>query len=286
MAEQLGLGRSTVVRLLDEAVRRGEVRIWIEEGEAELAGLAVALERRLGLDEAIVVPARGGGTEQVIRSVGLALGKFLSESVRDGMAIGVGWGRTLTASLAAFHPPKVMGARVMSLLGGSIDTHAANPVEYSWRLASLLDAQCFLFPAPLIVDSAETRRRLIEACGLDRLYRMAESLDVAVISAGDIGARSGSLVRSFLSDAENEDLVAQGCVGDVLCSFLDAEGRVVDHPIRERIMSVGVEGLSRAGHVVLATGGAVRAPIIRAALRATRIHTLVTDESAARALLG
>ena len=86
VAEQLGLGRSTVVRLLDEAVRRGEVRIWIEEGEAELAGLAVALERRLGLDEAIVVPARGGGTEQVIRSVGLALGKFLSESVRDGMA--------------------------------------------------------------------------------------------------------------------------------------------------------------------------------------------------------
>jgi DNA-binding transcriptional regulator LsrR (DeoR family) len=34
VAEQLGIGRTTVISLLDEALKRGEVRIWIEEGEA------------------------------------------------------------------------------------------------------------------------------------------------------------------------------------------------------------------------------------------------------------
>ena len=42
----------------------------------------------------------------------------------------------------------------------------------------------------------------------------------------------------------------------------------------------------KAGHIVLASGGAARAPAIRAAVRALGCHTMVTDESAALALMG
>lgn len=146
---------------------------WIENGEADLVQLAITPKHKLGLDEAIVVPAVGG-IEQAARSVGLALGKFLSETITDNMTIGVGWGRTLTASLASFHVPAHSSVKVLSLLGGAVETRFANPVEFSWRLASALNAECYLFPAPLVVDSAETKRRLIQPCGLDKLYDMAE----------------------------------------------------------------------------------------------------------------
>src|SRR5262249_5360000 len=69
VADQLGVGRSTVIRLLDEALKRGEIRIWIEEGEASCTELAVKLERALQLDEAIVTPA-GKDVEQTAKSVG------------------------------------------------------------------------------------------------------------------------------------------------------------------------------------------------------------------------
>ena len=284
VAEQLGIGRSTVIRLLDEALKRGEIRIWIEEGEASCAELAVKLERALRLDEAIVTPA-ARDVEQTAKSVGLALGKFLSEAIADSMTIGVGWGRTLTASLASFRPAHHQDVTVMSLLGGAIETRFANPVEYSWRLASRLGAECYLFPAPLVVDSAETKRRLIEKCGLESLFVLAKKLDLAIVSVGDIGPKPSSLACHLVTEKELAELTALGCVGDVMCNFLDKNGDSLRHSINQRVMSIDLETLRKAGHVVIACGGAHRAQAISAAIKRIGCNTLVTDESAARAIL-
>jgi DNA-binding transcriptional regulator LsrR (DeoR family) len=285
IAEQLGVGRTTVLNMLDEALKRGEIRIWIQEGEAHCTELAVKLERALGLDEAIVTPA-AKDVEQTAKSVGMALGKFMSEAIADSMTIGVGWGRTLTASLASFQPTRHQNVAVMSLLGGAIETRFANPVDFSWRLASLLGAECYLFPAPLVVDSAETKKRLIEKCGLDRLFAMAQKLDLAIISVGDIGVKGSSLARHLVTEKELSELVALGCVGDVMCNFLDKNGQTLRHPVNGRIMSIDLETLGKAGHIVIACGGAHRAPAISAAIKRIGCNTLVTDEGAARAILG
>jgi len=284
VADHLGVSRTTVIRLLAEALERGEVRIWIDEGEAGCMALAVALERHLKLDEAIVVP-EARGAERTANAVGLALGKFLSESIADDMTIGVGWGRTLSASLASFRPPRRAGVKVLSLLGGTVETDIANPVEYTWRVASQLGAQCYLFPAPVFVDSRETKKRLMDACGLSRLEAVARGMDLAVVSVGDVAADSTSLASRLVGKKDLAELVARGCVGDLLCNFIKADGSSVDHPIKERVMSVGLDTLASAKHVVLACGGAARAPAILAAIRRIGCNTLVTDEAAARAIL-
>jgi DNA-binding transcriptional regulator LsrR (DeoR family) len=284
VAEQLGISRTTVIRLLEEALKRGEVKIWIDEGEADCVALAVQLERSLKLDEVIVVP-EARGLEQTAKSVGLALGKFLSEAVTDNMTIGVGWGRTLTASLASFRPSRLEGVRVMSLLGGAVDTHFSNPVEYSWRLASQMGGACYLFPAPLIVDSVDTKQRLLEKCGLSRLTELASELDVAVVSVGDISAKATSLSRQLLTDEELAQLVDLGCVGDVMCNFLDDDGQTIPHPINDRIMSIDLDTVSKAKHIVIACGGTQRARAILSAIKRIGCNSLVTDEGAARAML-
>jgi len=43
VAEQLGISRTTVIRLLDEAMRRAEVQIWITEGIDDCVELAIKL---------------------------------------------------------------------------------------------------------------------------------------------------------------------------------------------------------------------------------------------------
>jgi DNA-binding transcriptional regulator LsrR (DeoR family) len=70
-----------------------------------------------------------------------------------------------------------------------------------------------------------------------------------------------------------------------MCHFLDAEGRSVAHPVQDRVMSVGLDVVAGARHVVLASGGRRRAAAIRATIARIGCHTLVTDEAAARALL-
>jgi DNA-binding transcriptional regulator LsrR (DeoR family) len=284
VAEQLGIGRSTVIRLLEEARQRGEVKITIEDRVPDLAELAIELEGALGLDEAIVVPAPADGAGAA-RAVGLALGRLLTEAISDGMTIGVGWGRTLSAALESFSPPNRQGVKVMSLMGGAVETQFANPFEFAWRLASALQAECFLFPAPLVVDSADTRARLMADRGIARLTGIAAALDLAVVSAGGLADRSGSLVRQLISEDEAADLLARGCVADIMCNFIDAQGRLVDHPINDRVMSVGVGTLKAARHKLLASGGRERAAAILAVHRSIGCNTLVTDEHAARALL-
>jgi DNA-binding transcriptional regulator LsrR (DeoR family) len=283
VSARLGISRGTVIRILNEATERGDVQIWINENETECVHLAVKLESALGLDEAIVVPA--APANRVARSVGLALGKFLSEAVADNMTIGVGWGRTLTASLASLRPVRRQGVSVVSLVGGVVEARGSNPLEYGWRMASQFGADCFLFVAPAFVDSAETKRRLIEKCGLDRLYRLAATLDIAIVGVGDIGPGATSLAAGMIAPDELRALIDLGCVSDVLCNFLGADGKSIGHSLNERVMSVDLDSLRRAGHVVVAAGGRHRATAIRAAIRRIGCNTLVTDESAARALL-
>ena len=56
IADALGVGRVTVVRMLAEAKALGEVRIALSRGDAELGGLEAALCKLFGLSEAIVAP--------------------------------------------------------------------------------------------------------------------------------------------------------------------------------------------------------------------------------------
>ncbi|WP_370649350.1 sugar-binding transcriptional regulator [Neorhizobium galegae] len=286
VAERLGLSRSTVIRLLDEAMKRSEVQIWISEGIDTCVELAIRLEKAYGLDEAVVVPApRDNSAAALASSVGLALGQFLSEVVQDDMTIGVGWGRTMTASLGSFRPPRRKNCKVVSLLGGIVAVHQTNPIDYTWRFAGQLGAECYMFLAPLLVDSVKTKRALIEECGLKTIYDLAENLDLAVVSCGDIGLHSTSLSEGFISKAELDRLIAAGCVCDTMFNFLDEEGRSVDHKLNERVMSVDLDTLKKARHIVLSSGGAHRAVAIRATIRRIGCHTLITDETAAKELL-
>ena len=273
-----------MIRLLGEARERGEVQIWIGEGDAECVDLALRLEDAFGLDEAIVTPGVDDD-DSALKSVGPALGRFLSEVVSDDQTIGVGWGRTLMASLGSLRAVRRQGVKVVSLVGGVVEARESSPLEYSWRVASQFGAECYLFIAPAFVDSPATKKRLIEDCGLDALYRLGRSLDIAVVAVGGIGGGQRSQAASMISAEERDELVALGAVADVLCTFIDAEGRTVPHSLNRRVMSIPLDDVAKAGHVVIAGGGAGRATAIRAAIRRIGCNTLVTDEGAARALL-
>lgn len=288
VAEKLGISRSTVIRLLDEAMKRSEVQIWINEGIEDFVSLAGQLEAAYGLDEAVIIPspsAERATAEGTAKAVGLALGQFLSATVPNDATIGVGWGRTMTASLSSFRPPRRENCKVVSLLGGIVAVHQTNPLDYTWRLASALGAECYMFLAPLLVDSVETKRALIEKCGLATLYNLAETLDLAIVSCGDIGPHSTSLSEGFISKETLRELVEAGCVCDTMFNFIDAEGRSVDHPINQHAMAIDLDTLRKAKHIVLASGGAHRAIAIRATIKRIGCNTLITDEAAARALM-
>ena len=284
IAAALGIGRVTVVRLLAEARNRSEVRISVEGELAELTRLERSLETRFGLEQAIVVPAPSAGGDPAT-VISAAIGAHLSQVVQDGMSVGLGWGRTLQASLPFVEPRPLNDLKVVSLLGGISQAHRFNPAEFVWRFAQLFDGDAFLLAAPAIVDSRETKTALVERCGLDAVLSLAETLDLVVLSVGGITARATTFRTGYIPESVRSSLQEAGAVGDLLFHFLDRRGELVDHPVNSLVVSAEMDAIRRTPKRIMASGGPDKIDILRASIAFVRPTSLVTDEASARALL-
>ena len=283
-AAAMRLSRAKVIRLLAAARDGGVVRIHIEARGTE----QIALERKLtagfGLREAIVVPAPADERE-IATVVGHAAGTFLSEQMRDGLALGVGWGATLSMSLKALCCPPMKGLSVISLLGSMTHSRAVNPSAVARRIADALGADCFQLTAPLMVADRALRDALWDEPGLHELLERARHVDLALVSVGDVSEEATLFREGLLPQSQLESLRKAGAVGDVLCHFLDADGRIVDHPASERVIAIDLQDLHRVPLIVIASGGRRKVAAIRAALKVMPVAVLITDEAAARGLL-
>jgi DNA-binding transcriptional regulator LsrR (DeoR family) len=285
IAEALGVGRVTVVRMLAEAKALGEVRIALSRGHAELGALEAALCRTHGFEDALVAPLSTPAADPT-GPIGAALGDYLSSLLRNDMKIGLGWGRTLNRSLEYLRERSLRGLSIVSLVGGVTHFAHANPAEFPSAFARAFNADCYLIPAPALVDSPATKAALIERCGLGAVHAFAGALDAVVVSVGSLGAESTIARFELIGDSDRRLMSEFGGVGELLCNVFDHEGRIIDHPLNQRVMSVPMTAVRAAPVRVLAAGGAHKLAAIEGAIKLLSPTTLATDEMTARRLTG
>ena len=284
IAEVLGLSRIKVVRMLAAARAEGLVKIRIDARCAGQAGLVRGRVARFDLDEAVVVPATRDPAH-VSAMVGYAAGLWLSDKLTDGTALAVGWGQTLHQALRGIQPRQLEKMSVVSLLGGLTHSRSINPSAVARRVADMFGADCFQLTAPVFVSDAALRDALWREPPLRELLERARAADIALVSVGDLVADSTLFREGLLPQSDLTSLQNAGAVGDLVCHFIDAEGELVDHPVNRRIMAVSPADLKGIALVAIAAGGAHKEQAIRAALLASNARVLITDESAAEALL-
>jgi DNA-binding transcriptional regulator LsrR (DeoR family) len=284
IAQLLGINRVAVIRLLADARRRNEVRITVSAPLAELAGVEREVEGRFGIARVIAAPWADADADPM-RVIAAAAGAFVTGAVQSGMSVGVGWGRTLHATLAFIEGRTLDDFRVVSLLGGIAAARRFNPAEFAWQFAELFQGEGFLIPAPALVDSPETKHALLERCGLSAVFELADRLDMVLLSAGGVEALTTSYRFGHFTEAERRALANAGAAGDVLYHFIDEHGRVVDERIDARVIAVDLDRLRRVPQRVLISGGPEKVRVLRGAIKALAPTVLVTDEVTARALL-
>lgn len=280
----LGLSRSRVLRFLANSRQSGLVQIRVTSRLSYCVELERALEAKFALERAIVVPKpqKADTTNEII---GAVLGGFISEAIADNMTIGLGWGKTLSASLPHIEFREQSGVNVISMLGGLTRVSGSNPSEFAWRLADRVSAACYLMAAPVYAPDPRTRDALLNHPGILEIFNRARKLDLAILSVGDLSPVS-TVAEYFLLERDDlSTLQAAGAVGDVLCRFIDVDGNVLDHPVNERVIAVGPQDLSAARKLVLASGGWQKFDVIRGALRLLKPHVLITDELVAERLV-
>jgi DNA-binding transcriptional regulator LsrR (DeoR family) len=284
IARLMHVTRARVIALLAGARDAGLVRVHVEASASSQIALQQALTSRFGLRHAVVVPSASQAS-QASALVAHAAGRFLSERLRDGMTIGIGWGATLHLALKAVEARAHERLAVVSLLGGTTHSRALTPPAVARRLADMLHADCYQLTAPLVVADEANRAALWAEPALRDLRERARRVDLALVSVGDVSADATLFASDVLPRSAVRELAAAGAVGDVLCRFIDAQGRAVDHAVNRRTMAIDPADLAQVPEVAIASGGRAKAAALRGALAALRASTLITDEAAAAALL-
>ena len=284
IGKKLGLNRTRVNRLLAQARDQGLVQISITGRLASCVDLEERLKQRYGLEGATVVPTPPD-QELIPQVIAAAAAGVLSERMKEGMSIGVGWGRTLRLSIQSVARRPIAGVSVVSLLGGLTRGSAMNPHETASHLADLLGAQCYYVAAPALTDTESTRDLLIAQPMLREIFERGRKVDLAFLSVGEI-SHSCTMTRvGLVSRAEVDGLIAAGAVGDICAHWIDREGRIVDHSLNRRVVALSPETLHEISCVVIASGGLAKAEGLRGVLKGGMCDVIITDEKTAEKIL-
>ena len=284
IGKQLGVNRTRVNRLLAQARDQGLVQINITGRLASCVELEEKLKRHFGLEDATVVPTPPDQA-QIPQVIATAAAAVLSERLKDGMSVGVGWGRTLRLSIQSVPRRQLSRLSVVSLLGGLTRGSAMNPHETASHLADLVGAQCYYVAAPALTDTESTRNLLMTQPMLREIFERGEKVDLAFLSVGELTQNCTMTRVGLVSRAEVDDLITAGAVGDICAHWVDDKGRLVDHPLNSRVVALSPEKLKNIPCVVIASGGRTKSAALRGVLKSGMCDVVITDELTAKAIL-
>lgn len=294
IAEELGLSRFKVARLLERAHDEGLVRIEIGRPPEIDTDLSEAVRLRHGYEH-VVVADTGERDPAVLRNeVSRLAGRHLGELVERGDVVGIAWGRSLLSLTNQLSDlPPCVAVQLCGALSrpdvsesGIPGVHAvdASSVDVTRRVAEASGGSAVTFYAPLVVPDADAATTLRRDTRVARALRHYARLSVAVVSIGAWGPGL-STVYDALSERERRALQRAGAVAETCGILLDRSGQALDPGLRDRTIGVALDDLRRTRAVVTIAYGEQKADAVRVAKAGGVGTSLVTHTALARRLL-
>jgi deoxyribonucleoside regulator len=286
IARRVGVSRSTVSRLLTEALATGVVEIRIRQPLPLVDDLGRALARRFDLRDAQVLDVRSR-PDGALERVGRLAGRYLDSILADGDVLAISWGTGIHAVAAGLGSVKSRGVEVVQMLGGAGSRDAeVDGTELARRMADVFGGRCRYLNAPLVVDDEQVATALLRQRGVRETLAAAAHADVALVGIGALVPGVSSLLRAgYITIDGLADLRRLGAVGDVCGHHFGVDGAMVDAELSRRVVSIDLASLRAIPRVIGIASGVAKAEALVGALRARLVNVVVTDDATARAAL-
>jgi DNA-binding transcriptional regulator LsrR (DeoR family) len=284
IAEQLGISRFRVARLLDAARQAGLVRIEIGlPGQSLDVGLSDELCSALGLRHAFVFDFGDDDELALRRQLGEAAGHALMDLMMPGDVLGMSWSRALgalAASLTSFPP-----CPIVQLTGAVPPPDGRDLLDLVRSVARIGGGPAHVFYAPMILDDPHTAAAVRRQRDLAGAFALVPSVTTAVVAIGG-WAPGLSTIYDAVSPAERSALATLGVRGEVAGVFLGEDGRLIPTPLDERMIVTPGTALRQIPFILSVAYGVAKTQAVHAAIRGRFVHGLVTHATLARNLLG
>ena len=289
IARRLSVSRASVGRLLDRARKVGLVSINLNAEYLDAFELSGELRQTFGLAEALVVPddeKEPADRHTLNARIGLGGAQFMSTHLRPGGSLGVGWGETVSRVIAATNFGAVGPVHMVTLTGGVegyLPTILSSKGEVTAESPEVTSAT--VIPTPIMASTPSLAAALRDEPTVQQVLKQACSVEHALVGVGTPAADATIVHMGYLNPADVRGLRERGVVGDILGQFFDADGSVVELPIHDRRIGIGLSDLVHIRKVVGVAGGLHKAEAILGALHGGFLDVLVTNELVAIRLL-
>ena len=279
IAEELGVNRFKVARLLERAHSSGLVHIEIRDPDGVDRDVSDRLAAALGIERAIVLAVATDPMAQI----GALAARYLAEVVRAEATVGIAWSRSTQALVEHLEPAPP--CTVVQLCGVVAEAEGEeHNVELVRRAAKSLGARPVTFYAPLVVSEPAVATALKRQPGIAEALRACDHLDVAVIAVGqwELGE---STVHDALSPTERAVFAKRGAVAESAGMLFSSTGKQLRDGLQRRVIAVNERQLRKAGDVVALASDHGRAQAVRALTRSGLVNTLITHRALAERIL-
>jgi deoxyribonucleoside regulator len=286
IARATGLSRPTISRALDRAKRAGIVQIRILDPVGDSHALARTLAARFKLREVVLADVGPDGQENPRTRVGRKVGEYLQGLLRDGMTLGVTWGKTLQEMALTLKPAHLANLTVVQMMGGlAVLEDSMETTRLAQEVAGILGGRAVQLLAPAFVADPRARRNILATPAVRQATEFLRRLDAAVVGIGAVSPHVSLVERGYLTAAEMVRYRRLGARGEMLLQFFDANGGPLE-TMNQRVIGMSLGQLRRVPLVVAGVSGPPdKSEAVLAALRGQFVHVLITDVETARLVL-
>ena len=277
IGEKLGLPRIKVSRLLENGRRTGMLEVRINSTLQGCLEIERRIQDRFELQEVRVIPKLDSGS--LNDRIGLAAAQFLMHKLSDGGLLAVGWGETVgTAINRLGHLLQDRNIDLVAMTGG------VQAYVDGLRFVGI-DSNMFLVPTPLVVETPAICEAMLRDSAVRNTLEMSLRADYALVGIGAADEEASVIRHGYVHPAEVHAMRRGGAVGDVLCRFIDKDGRELGLPLHDRVIGLPYSSYCDAPSLIAVAGGLDKITAISAALKGDFINVFITDEETANALM-
>lgn len=285
IAQELGVSRPSISRLLQYAKDKGYVNIQIVDPVEDMSHMEQRLKEKLHLKDVKVASSTINDEEEIKKYIGITAAKYLDSIIKDGDIIGVGWGTTLYNMSRSLIPRTIRGSQVVQLEGGVSHSEWNNYArEILESFAANFDTVAQYLPLPVIFDTKETKEQVDKDRYIKRVLELGRHANIALFSVGTV--RPNALFfRLGYTGIEEQEKIQKSSVGDICSRFFDVEGRICNRELDDRTVGITLSELRDKEFSIMISGGEAKINAIRAALKGRYANVLITDQFTGKALL-
>ena len=286
IAQEEGVSKSTISRMLQKAVDLGYVKVTIDAPIESVKEMEDKLKNIFHLKEIFVSPNLVDDEEINLRDTCRALANNLDHYIEDHTVVAVSWGKTLNCLAKQIQPLKAKDIKVVQLNGGvakSASSTGASQIVDALTMAG--HGIGYMFPVPAIVDSKLTSDILQEETQAKNVLTLAKKAEVSIFSIGALSKDSILYEVGYLKDEDFLALEEKGAVGDIASRFFDINGALALNELNDRVVGFRLEELKEKEWAIAIAVGINKINALIGALRGGFMNVLYTDEKTARELL-